>query len=237
MRPVGRLPQREPAMNLLPFALLGAVCGLDVVSFPQAMLSRPIVACTLSGSLAGNAMSGLLLGAVLELIALETLPFGASRYPEWGSASVVGGALAGAVPQHTHGAIAIAMLGALATAWVGGWSMTVVRKWNGAWARALAPELNVGSARAVIGLQLKGLTTDFVRGGLLTLVALLALKPIATAVIALWHVPPRVSGAVIVGVAATVAVGATWKVFHGTRGAGLVFAVGLAIGLALVALK
>jgi len=132
MRPVGRLPLREPAMNLLPFALLGAVCGLDVVSFPQAMLSRPIVACTLSGSLAGNAMSGLLLGAVLELIALETLPFGASRYPEWGSASVVGGALAGAVPQHTHGAIAIAMLGALATAWVGGWSMTVVRKWNGA---------------------------------------------------------------------------------------------------------
>ena len=36
---------------------------------------------------------GLLLGAALELIALETLPFGASRYPEWGSASVVGGAI------------------------------------------------------------------------------------------------------------------------------------------------
>jgi mannose/fructose/N-acetylgalactosamine-specific phosphotransferase system component IIC len=224
-------------MNLLPFALLGAVCGLDVVSFPQAMISRPIVASTISGSLAGNAASGLLLGAVLELIALETLPFGASRYPEWGSASVVGGALAGAVPPHTPGALAIAMLAALATAWVGGWSMTVVRKRNATWARALAPELNVGSARAVVGLQLKGLTADFARGGLLTLVALLALSPLAEAVIALWHVRPRLSGDVIVGVAATVAVGATWKVFHGTRGAGLFFALGLAIGLALVALR
>ena len=224
-------------MNMLPFALLGAVCGLDVVSFPQAMVSRPIVACTLSGSLAGNAASGLLLGAVLELIALETLPFGASRYPEWGSASVVGGALVGTVPLHTPGALAIAMLGALATAWVGGWSMTVVRKRNAAWARALAPELNVGSARAVVGLQLKGLTADFARGGLLTLVALLALRPLAEAVTALWQVQPRLSGAVIVGVAATVAVGATWKVFHGTRGAGLFFALGLAIGLALVALR
>ena len=37
--------------------------------------------------------SGLLVGATLELFAVETLPFGASRYPEWGSASVIGGAL------------------------------------------------------------------------------------------------------------------------------------------------
>ena len=33
------------------------------------------------------------MSTVLELIALETLPVGASRYPEWGSAAVVGGAL------------------------------------------------------------------------------------------------------------------------------------------------
>ena len=33
---------------LLPLALLGAVLGLDVVSFPQAMISRPLVAATVS---------------------------------------------------------------------------------------------------------------------------------------------------------------------------------------------
>ena len=77
--------------ELLPLALLGGVLGLDVVSFPQAMISRPLVAATVAGALVGDAIAGLLVGAALELIALETLPFGASRYPEWGSAAVVGG--------------------------------------------------------------------------------------------------------------------------------------------------
>ena len=79
-------------LPLVLLTLLGAVLGLDAVSFPQAMLSRPIVAATLGGAFVGNAEVGLLVGATLELIALETLPVGASRYPEWGSASVVGGA-------------------------------------------------------------------------------------------------------------------------------------------------
>ena len=79
--------------DLLPISLLGAILGLDVVSFPQAMLSRPIVAATISGALVGRPVAGLFVGAILELIAIETLPFGASRYPEWGSAAVVGGVL------------------------------------------------------------------------------------------------------------------------------------------------
>src|SRR5919109_1749883 len=79
--------------ELLTTALLGAIVGLDVVSFPQAMISRPIVGATISGLLLGHPAGGLLVGPTLELIALETLPVGASRYPEWGSAAVVGGAL------------------------------------------------------------------------------------------------------------------------------------------------
>ena len=80
-------------LSLLPLAFLGGVVGLDVVSFPQAMISRPIVAATLGGAFVGNGTAGVLIGVVLELIALDTLPFGASRYPEWGSAGVAGGAL------------------------------------------------------------------------------------------------------------------------------------------------
>src|SRR5579864_1369574 len=102
-------------IDLLPIALLGGVLGLDVVSFPQAMISRPIVAATLAGALVGQPPSGLLLGAALELIALETLPFGASRYPEWGSASVVGGAIFADYPSHPAGALAVSLLAALAT--------------------------------------------------------------------------------------------------------------------------
>jgi len=97
---------------VLALALLGGLVGLDVVSFPQAMISRPIVAATLGGALLGRPVDGMLMGVVLELLALETLPVGAAWYPEWASAAVVGGALfaARAVPQ--AGSLALAMLAA-----------------------------------------------------------------------------------------------------------------------------
>src|SRR3954447_16422801 len=98
-------------IDLLPIALLGGLLGLDVVSFPQAMISRPLVAATLAGALVGDATSGLLIGATLELIALETLPFGAAKYPEWGSAATVGGALfASHTASHPPGAMTVAIL-------------------------------------------------------------------------------------------------------------------------------
>jgi mannose/fructose/N-acetylgalactosamine-specific phosphotransferase system component IIC len=228
-------------IDVMPFALLGAVLGVDVVTFPQAMFSRPIVAATLSGALGGHAQYGLLLGATLELIALETLPFGASRYPEWGSASVVGGALMASVSVHgeTSGvsaALACAVLAALVTAWVGGWSMVGLRKLNAIWARAARPALEAGSGRAVVGLQLRGLSADLLRAGLLTAIALLVFRPLVAAAVARWAVDPRLTRAVVVGIASTVAVGATWKVFHQTVGAIWYFIVGLLGGAALVAM-
>src|ERR671933_420064 len=95
---------------LIPLGLLGALLGLDTVSFPQAMFSRPLVAATLGGALLGAPLEGLLVGATLELIALETLPFGASRYPEWGSAAVVGGALFAEQRADIAGALTAATL-------------------------------------------------------------------------------------------------------------------------------
>ena len=59
-------------VSLIPLALLGGVLGLDVVSFPQAMISRPLVAATLAGALIGQSAGR----CAVELIALETLPFG-----------------------------------------------------------------------------------------------------------------------------------------------------------------
>jgi hypothetical protein len=144
------------AGDLLRFAVLGAVLGLDVVSFPQAMLSRPLVGAALAGLLAGRPGAGLLVGAVLELFALETLPVGASRYPEWGSASVVGGTLFAAQPVGTGGALCLSVLVALATAYVGGVSMVLLRRLNGQLARAQLEQLAAGSSRSVVGLQAAG---------------------------------------------------------------------------------
>ena len=118
-------------MNLaeaLPIGLLGALLGLDVVSFPQAMISRPIVAATAAGAFIGNPPAGLLIGVVLEMIALDTLPFGASRYPEWGSAGVVGGSLFAAQSASMPGALPASLLAALLTASISGWSMKAISK-------------------------------------------------------------------------------------------------------------
>jgi mannose/fructose/N-acetylgalactosamine-specific phosphotransferase system component IIC len=220
---------------LIPFVLLGAVCGLDVVSFPQAMISRPIVAATAAGALGGSTSLGLLTGVALELIALETLPFGASRYPEWGSASVVGGALAAAGAQtQTGGTVPIAVLAALTTAWVGGWTMIGLRRWNAARARRHVQTLDAGAASTIVGLQLWGLTADFFRAGALTLVGLVALRPLATLAARHWAVDPRTSRAIIAVVATTVALAAVWKIFHTIAGARWLFCCGLAAGVGLL---
>ncbi|HEX8851442.1 MAG TPA: PTS sugar transporter subunit IIC [Gemmatimonadaceae bacterium] len=211
--------------------VLGAVLGLDVVSFPQAMLSRPIVAATAGGAVVGDPVSGLLAGATIELFALETLPVGASRYPEWGSASVVGGALLGLHGAMHPGALSVALVAAIATGWIGGWTMIQLRKLNGVWARRLRSSIDSGHGTAVVGLQFGGLFADLLRGGLLTLLSLLAFVPLAEATLAIWGADARLSRAVSVVVAASVAAAAVWKLFRVTAGARWYLLGGLALGL------
>ncbi len=220
--------------DLLPLALLGGVLGLDVVSFPQAMISRPLVAATFTGMLLGHSAAGLFIGAALELIALETLPFGASRYPEWGSASVVGGAIFATHPNEPAGAMTLAVFSALATTWVGGWTMVQLRRWNALLARRHREALEAGSRGAVISLQLTGMTADLVRGAVLTALAYAALAPITDACLALWSVDARFSRALIVAVTSSIAAGAAWKLFHSTAGARWFFVGGLAVGLLML---
>ena len=224
-------------VQLLPLAVLGAVLGLDVVSFPQAMISRPLVAATAAALLLGDPVRGLLVGATLEMFALETLPFGASRYPEWGSAAVIGGILFTMHDNTSPGALTVAVLAALVSAWIGGWSMVQLRKLNAQLARKRHDAVAAGSKRVVEGLQVFGLTLDLVRGGLLTLVLLALFTPVQSYVLGTWGSDPRVSRAVVVAVAASVAAGAVWKVVHAAPGARWLLLGGVGVGLALVAMQ
>jgi PTS system mannose-specific IIC component len=223
--------------DVLPLAILGAVLGLDVVSFPQAMISRPIVAATAAGAFIGHPAAGLFAGAALELIALETLPFGASRYPEWGSASVVGGAIYAAQPNGRAGALSVAVLAALATAWIGGWTMHVHRTMVARWAKRLRRGLDSGSYRTVVGLQLFGLTMDLGRGLALTAIALFVFQPIVRASLATWSVDAALSRAVVAAMCAVVGGAAAWKLFNTFGGARWIFLGGVIVGLGLVAIR
>ena len=197
-------------MMLMPLAVLGAVLGLDVVSFPQAMVSRPIVASTLAGALIGQPGRGLVMGVALEFFALESMPFGASRYPEWGSASVVGGVLFAQTPDGAAGAMTVAALAALLTASIGGSSMVLLRRANALWARRQQARITRGSESAVVALQLVGMTSDLLRGGLLTLLALIIFVPLYEAVTATFRISPVVSRAVVVSIASAVGLAAVW---------------------------
>jgi mannose/fructose/N-acetylgalactosamine-specific phosphotransferase system component IIC len=224
-------------MSALPVAILGGILGLDMVSFPQIMIARPIVSATVAGAMAGRPEAGLLIGVVLELIALETLPFGASRYAEWGSAGAVGGAVYASQEAGMPAGLPLGMLAALVAAVASSWSMVVLRKLNVRTVRAFRPIVDQGSVDAVTTVQLRGLAFDFLRASLITLVALLVFIPLSHTIVASWSTDLVLSRAVVVSVAATVAASAVWGIFHSAARAGWLFLVGLVVGGLLLTLQ
>src|SRR5256884_3458709 len=56
--------------------------GLDLVSVPQMMIARPLVAGPIAGAMLGDVATGLQLGVLFELFQYDILPMGATRYPE-----------------------------------------------------------------------------------------------------------------------------------------------------------
>lgn len=217
----------------LALVLLGTVVGFDTVSFPQAMLSRPIVAATLGGAVAGNAVLGALCGAVLECFALETLPVGASRYPEWGSASVVGGALFADTQTGLAGALVIAVVIALSGAWLGGWSMVQLRTLNARRARRNHDAVANGDLRVIRYLQFSGLASDLLRAAALTAFVLAVALPLRDVAAREWSHSIG-STRLIVGVTAiAVVAGAVWKHFSSIPRVREIIFAALAAGLTL----
>ncbi|HXF96554.1 MAG TPA: PTS sugar transporter subunit IIC, partial [Gemmatimonadales bacterium] len=66
----------------------GTLVGLDLVSVPQMMIARPLVAGAVAGLILGDLPAGLALGVLFELFQYDILPVGAVRYPEYGPATV-----------------------------------------------------------------------------------------------------------------------------------------------------
>jgi PTS system mannose-specific IIC component len=145
----------------------GTLVGLDLVSVPQAMISRPIVAGSVAGLLAGDVEAGFRIGVLFELFALDVLPIGAVRYPDYGPATVVATALAARAPWELGLGLS-AVLG-LVVAVVGGATLQLVRRSNARAIQRRAAALAAGESGAIRRLQYGGILRDAARAAGLTL--------------------------------------------------------------------
>jgi mannose/fructose/N-acetylgalactosamine-specific phosphotransferase system component IIC len=165
---------------VIPLLLWGTLVGLDLVSVPQAMISRPVVAGVVAGMLAGDLEAGVRIGVLFELFALDVLPAGAVRYPDYGPATVGAVALGVGTPWELGLGISAAL--GLVLAVLGGWSLQVVRRSNARAIQRRAAALAAGESSAIRRLQYGGILRDAARGFVLTLAGLVLASTIADSV-------------------------------------------------------
>jgi PTS system mannose-specific IIC component len=220
------------AGGLFGLLLWGTVVGLDLITFPQVLLCRPLVAAAGAGLLLGDLQAAVEVGIVLELFALDVLPVGASRYPDFGPAAIGAATLmahrSGDVGAWLGVAIGYGLLGAV----VGGASVRLGRLLNTRTARRASAGLAAGDQRLVRLLHWRGVLTDLVRAVLVTALLVAGAVRLADALPDTLDLAPVSALAIGAGLAAA-AGGAVRTAGRGARRRWLM--VGLGVGL-LVAL-
>ncbi len=208
----------------------GTLVGLDLIGVGQFMLGRPLVPGAVAGAIIGDPMAGGMVGAMFERFALDVLPVGAGRYPDYGIGAVAGTVVAANAPPLLGIGLAVAV--GLAVAYLGELSIARVRSLNSQDLRQVEERLDAGDWGVIAGVQFRGLSRDFVRAALvalsgLTIATLIASYPFLT-----------VRGAVLVTVVmvgAAIGTAASGAMRLGGRGLGLKwFVLGLLAGLAVV---
>ena len=216
-------------MEWFALALLGGMIGLDATSFPQAMLSRPLVAASLTGMILGQPLAGIAVGAVLETFALVVLPVGAARYPETGTAAVSAAAAFSMLAPASAGGLLLALAFGMYWERVAGASVILARRWN----ESMVASRTHMSAERLERLHLTAISIDFLRGaGIATAGALLGgflLRLIAP----FWGMGTSTTLALI-GVCAAAMLGAVLPLFGGWKERWIGFVVGIACGILLL---
>lgn len=188
----------------------GTLVGLDLVSVAQSMIARPLVAGGVAGLLVGDVGAGLRVGALIELFALDVLPVGAARYPDYGPPTVAATAVVAGGPWELTLGLAgtLALIGAV----LGGWSLQLLRRSNAVAIQEAAAALAAGESRAIRRLQYGGLARDALRSALLTAVVMAGAA--AAALIPLDRATAAALTIVVVGIGLAAALGGA------VRGAG-----------------
>lgn len=216
-------------VTLVLLLVWGTLVGLDLVSVPQMMIARPLVAGTFAGLLVGDLETGLRLGIVFELFQFDVLPVGAARYPEFGPATIAAVAAAHWLGRADAWGIGIGL--GLLIALLAGGSLHWLRTANARAVRGAAAQLESGDVRVLARLHAAGLVRDVARAGGVTAIGLVTgwLLWVAGAARLPSHVFALTSA---LGGGAALAAGVAGLLRLVGRGAGLRwFAAGLAGGV------
>ena len=222
-------------MNWLTVSAFGGIVGVDATSFAQTMISRPLMAATITGFLMGRPTEGLFLGSLLELFAIVILPVGAARYPETGTAGVAAtAAYMSATPLLSPSVALLAVLFSLVWEQVAGRSVVLSRRFNESFVRFDASEAS--AERAFEWRHRTAIIIDFVRAFLVTItgtaVGTLAIRGLSQ----FWNLGASVAPAILsIGVCCMVA--AVLPLFGGLRAQKVAFGVGVVFGLLLLLLQ
>ena len=148
----------------------GTLVGLDLVSVPQMMIARPLVAGSIAGAMLGDVWTGLTLGVLFELFQYEVMPVGAVRYPEYGPATVAAVSAAHAAAG-TLG-LGLGALVGLIIGMAGGVSLHVVRRLNARAVQRATAALEAGDTRVLLRLHGASILRDALRAALVTALGL-----------------------------------------------------------------
>ncbi|MGD2070574.1 MAG: PTS sugar transporter subunit IIC [Gemmatimonadota bacterium] len=212
--------------SFLVLSLVGGLLTVEGTSVGQFMISRPLVAGTLTGLLLGTPAAGFGMGALLEVYLLVSFPTGGARFPEAAPATVA--AVVASAPG-TAGALAVALAMALVWGHVAGLSTTLLRIVNG---RLAAPEEGRRTPSRVVAGHLTALLLDLVRGTVLTAAAIWTSRLAVARAGPAWPIDPAPTrGLLLLG--GLVSVGVLIRSFGGLRRRVRVLGAGLAVGLVM----
>ncbi|MGH7504866.1 MAG: PTS sugar transporter subunit IIC [Longimicrobiales bacterium] len=220
-------------MSWIPIGLLGGFVGLDSTSFPQIMISRPLVAGALTGLLIGHPLEGVMLGAILEVFDLAILPIGAARYPESGTATVAATVAYTSTTPLAEGMAALLLGVVFGLAWerVAGASVVLQRRL--AERILFAGGTGPTTGRQVERRHLATMALDFLRGVIVCITGALCGTFLLAMLAPLWGVQPRMAGGALL-LAGSAVLAASLTVFGGWHEARRFFLLGAVCGSMLI---
>jgi PTS system mannose-specific IIC component len=164
-------------LYILKVSTVGGIISVDETSCGQFMLSRPIAAGLITGLITGNVLLGTFIGALFELLYIDVLPVGGSRFPSAGLAAVTAVSICGYLELQSvwdaGGLIPLLFLISAIAAGVGGWLVVRVRRVNALLTGKTCDAVRDGKFMKMGIVHLAGILLSFFRGFVVVFVVML----------------------------------------------------------------